>query len=123
MPKLKMVPTLAAFAAVAAFGTQTAASGTPAAREGAAKHTLTVSINGPTQVKRYSTCDFTVVVSGGTPPYTFNWLGYVDEGQTLTTSFGSIGNQVLWVDVHDSGTETGYASLGINVASSWPPCP
>lgn len=43
---------------------------------------FTVSIQGPTEVTPHDLCTWQAVVSGGTPPYTYEWsaIGMIDMG-------------------------------------------
>lgn len=121
MSMLKMAATLAVIGGLAA-GLHQKASATAGAREDAAKNTLTVTIVGSTTAARNTNCQYTAYVSGGTPPYTYSWIGtgLIDgwSDQTATYKWSSIGNKAIRVDVEDALSDTGYDDLGVTVLST-----
>ena len=123
MSMLKMAATLVVAGGLAVFGAQSAASAAPAEREDAAKKkTLTVTIVGSTTAARNTNCQYTAYVSGGTPPYSYSWIGtgLVDgwSDQTATYNWSTIGNKLIWVDVQDALSDTGSQGLGVTVLST-----
>lgn len=122
MSMLKMAATMVVIGIVAAFTSREPAAAAPTA--GAAKSTLTVTIVGSSQVQRNATCEYTAVVSGGTPPYTFSWIGVNGDpwAQTTTASWSSIGNKAIWVDVADALSDSGSDGHGVLVVSTGGSC-
>jgi hypothetical protein len=127
MRMLKMAATLAVIGGIAAFGshhTASAAADAVAAEPSVAakKQTLTVTVVGSSPAARFTNCQYTAYVSGGTPPYHYSWIGtgLVDgyNSQTATYNFQSYGNTIVWVDVEDALSDTGSGSKGVTVLSS-----
>ena len=122
MSMLKKAATLAVIGGLAAFGAQSAASAAPVEQEDAAKSTLTVTIVGSTSPARNTNCQYTAYVSGGTPPYSYSWIGsgLIDgwSDQTATYSWSTIGNKAIHVDVDDAVSNTGSGDLGVTVLST-----
>jgi hypothetical protein len=83
-----------------------------------------VTISGPTRVKPNQTCTWTASVSGGTAPFEYDWLGVTGSTNTqaTTSSWSTIGNKVISVDVSDADQTSQNAGLGINVSNTAPDC-
>lgn len=93
----------------------------------AAKQVLYVSIAGPTDVQTWWTCNWTAYVSGGTPPYTYQWSiqGMVETSSSgeYWSGYAAHGGQVgLNVYVTDSNGQNGWGYLVIYSSSSSPFC-
>jgi hypothetical protein len=122
MKMLKATATLVLAGGLAVFGTRAAATAAPTQDDAVAKKTLTVTIIGSTSPARNTNCQYTASVSGGTPPYSYSWIGVglIDgwDAQTATYNWSTIGNKALRVDVQDALSDTGYADLGVTVLST-----
>lgn len=84
----------------------------------------TVAISGPNKVRSGSTCTWTAVVSGGTPPYSYYWSsggGYSPGSSSFTfTNMGSPFS--ISLTVWDAvGTSSG-ASLPVAISATAPLC-
>lgn len=85
---------------------------------------LAASISGPNHVRAGKTCTYTAVVSGGTPPYTYQWqggnLGAYDLAVTYDASFSH--NDALDVIVEDANGTIVQANMGIFATPLGPLC-
>lgn len=134
MSRMKVVMMLAAVAALATLGPRPGSAAREVdavARERApgAKNTLTVTIGGPTKVLINGECTWAVSVSGGTPPYTYDWLGfdYVYYDLTRQSAVGGWygplpGKASIWVDVTDSNNDYGFDGHGVQVSTVGQDC-
>lgn len=81
---------------------------------------LSVTINGPSQVESNWFCEWTSTVSGGTPPYSYSWSGVLSgSGSTVFGNVSSSGQLLL--SVTDAGSASGSDSHTITVQGSAPP--
>lgn len=110
------------FAAAACGGEPTAARSASSRR--ADLTPLSVSISGPSRVRTNVTCTWTASVSGGTAPYTYQWLGgyggYYDLAQSYQAYFPSTDG--LSVIVEDANGQTAQGNLGVFASPSGPTC-
>jgi hypothetical protein len=89
---------------------------------------LSVAISGPTQIRPGAVCTWQANVSGGAPPYHYSWYndGIGVGTQQWYTGGKNPGNQTdhftLRVDVTDSGTGVGSATLVAYENPSAPIC-
>lgn len=86
---------------------------------------LSVSIDGPGEVQRWTDCEWRASVSGGTRPYTYDWsasggagtsYGYYWIGQSISASM------TLQVTVTDANGVQKTVSRYIQTSPSAPPC-
>jgi hypothetical protein len=89
---------------------------------------LTLSILGPSQARRWSTCTYTRSVSGGTAPYTYEWSseagggGAIDNGTTYDVDLISAGGDDISLTVTDANGWQRSATKHVSVSLSYPPC-
>jgi pimeloyl-ACP methyl ester carboxylesterase len=85
---------------------------------------ITVSIAGPARVRPNVNCAWQASVSGGTPPYSYNWTktgGFNGYDSEALTSFSSSGT--LYLQVGDAAGNNASTSKAVSVSSSNPFCP
>jgi len=85
---------------------------------------LSVSITGDLFTSDYETCQWTAIVSGGQPPYTYEWTrsdqrGIVGTGATYVGSTGGA-SFTLSVTVYDSGSASASDSKLVTVFPGGP---
>jgi subtilisin len=85
----------------------------------------TVDIGGPTVVNASSYCSWWASVSGGTPPFTYEWtrdwaVVSTSEWYNATTPGG---NFTLTLSVTDANNQTGVKQIWVSEASPWDPQP
>jgi hypothetical protein len=122
MTRGKTAVMLAAVGLLALSGHDAAAARGARARGPAARSTLSVSISGPSTVQIGYTCQWSAVVSGGTPPYTYLWMGPgnsygFDQTFWATTNGGS---DLLYLEVHDANGDD--ATIGKSIHSGGTGC-
>jgi len=108
--------------AAAACGEPTAARTAPSRR--ADLTPLSVSISGPSHVRTNVTCTWTASVSGGTAPYTYDWVGgyggYYNLAQSYQAYFPSTDG--LSVIVEDANGQIAQGNLGVFASPAGPLC-
>jgi len=90
----KGIPVLALAVLLASCGSEPTGLRAPD-KPNASLTALTASIYGPGPVQPYATCLYEAQVSGGTPPYSYEWVSstgdYSYTGQLWATAPGSAG--------------------------------
>lgn len=83
-----------------------------------------VTIGGMSQVPPNESCTWWASVSGGTPPYTYNWYaqGNWQGSWSYVTVATGTSNFTLTLLVQDSRGKTGSANKAITVTSMAPDC-
>jgi len=107
---------LAAVGMLALSGHDATAARGERARGPATRSTLSVSISGPRTVQIGYTCQWTAVVTGGTPPYEYVWLGLDSYGfaATFSGSLSDSGLHPLDLEVYDANGQEATAAAGIH---------
>ena len=105
----------------ASAGTLTSSLAGAGAR--AAQSTIVVSIFGPGTIRPNITCYWDTHVSGGTPPYTYQWYGGSTADPSQSDIFASA-SQSFWLDVKvtDSLGAVGWGGKYITVTSNTGAC-
>ena len=87
---------------------------------------LTVAINGPSQMRPNSQCNYTSTVSGGTPPYSYSWFqGSTPVGtasDVTVSSTGYLTSFQLTLNVTSSDGGQGSQSRTVQISSGAPIC-
>ena len=89
---------------------------------------LTISIQGPSQARRWSTCTYTRSVSGGTSPYTYEWSSEagggspIDNGISYDVDLISAGGDDIHLTVTDANGWSRSATKHTSVSLSYPAC-
>lgn len=116
----------AAIAMLAVVGADHAATAAPQHVElSSQKRTLSAAIVGPGAVKPYATCLWEAQVSGGTPPYTFDWLSSTgDFGNAQAFYATAPGTLAFIIELYvtDAAGDRVELSTAIGVRSSAPTC-
>lgn len=103
---------------------QATTGGVTGSRNVYVKPGLSISINGPSPVRRWQTCTWRAAVSNGTSPYTYTWS--VDDGDGSGNGYEwtgysiSSGGLTLYVTVTDANGVTKTVSRFISVSTSAP---
>lgn len=91
-----------------------------------AASTLTASITGPSGVKPYAYCSWSSNVSGGTPPYSYQWtvIPSGDIGHDYWFATQAEGSSIMTLDllVTDAQGAEVKTLKHVNVASRHPAC-
>jgi hypothetical protein len=88
---------------------------------------LTLSINGPTLARRWTTCTYTRSVSGGAAPYTYEWSDEAGGGSPINTGTSysvdmiSAGDDI-YLTVTDANGWQRSATKHVTVTLSAPVC-
>jgi len=80
----------------------------------------TVTISGPSTVRRNATCTWSAGVTGGVPPYAYSWTPGGAQTSDVTMSWSSSGTLSVWVT--DSLNHGSGAQMSITVSPSAPIC-
>lgn len=114
--------TAAAAILAATLGTGlSAVASTPESTVRASRTALSVSVTGPQTVTAGVSCTWQAQASGGTPPYTYSWATRLtpytslSPDPTFSTSFSSVGPDLVSVQVEDAYGDRASAGLGVYV--------
>jgi len=114
--------TTAAAVLAATLGTGlSAVAATPESTVRASRTALSVSVTGPQTVTVGTSCTWQAHVSGSTPPYTYRWATMYtwytpwSTDPTFSTSFGSVGPELVKVEVKDASGSVASAVHSVYV--------
>ncbi|HEY0014686.1 MAG TPA: hypothetical protein VGC13_00145 [Longimicrobium sp.] len=109
MPKIiRLLSLLLVAAAATAFGGSRPAAAAPGATvEGRDAQTFAAVILGPSNIRSYTQCVWTVNTSGGTAPYTYSWSVTNGSGSGDSEWYGEFyGTGTLYLTLTDANNQT-----------------